>query len=318
MARSGLTARITKDGNPVLRVHYSADTRKDPRTPEGFAWLERAAQGYKGGMQSADWRQEMEIVYGAKGGQPLFPYFEQEKPWIVCDPFPIQQVPGVKFYGTYDHGNVHKSSYQVHAMVPGGKRYTVWEFAEAMVPLQAIAEVIKGHPVTLQRDGRSFDGNPYAGREVVKYADPQIFERRGKLTEADFASIGDRFRDQYQVYFQKGAHGGQLTCAEMLIGDLWLEPGQPKYQIFSTCTNLLWELPRLRHKTVSPLHLRTKGPAEGLVDKDDDSWDSLCHFLRLFPVTVAPRQERQMVGTFAYAQKQIKTRMPLRNSYARV
>lgn len=318
MAHDGLTARITKSGLPVLRVHYSADWRKDPHTAEGQRWLVDASQGYPQGLQDPAWRKEMEIEYGALAGQALFGLWDYYKPLVVVPPFEIAREPSVKFYGSYDHGWVHKSVYQVHAVLPTGHKYTVWEFAASLVPVRAIAEIIKGRDVKLVQDGRVFAGNPYAGKEIVKVADPQIFARTGRQTDEPFDSVGDLFRDKYGVSFQKGHKGGELTVAEWLIGDLWLDPGEPRYQIFETCQQLLFELPKLRYKQMSAVQSRTKDAKEQLVDKDNDSWDALCQFLRLFPSTVAPKPAKSIYGTFAWWQKTVKNTKPLANTYSRV
>ena len=316
--KDGLTARLTKSGLPVLRVHYTADARKDPSTTEGKAWLVEASQGYPQGLQDPAWRKEMEIEYGAMGGQALFGLWDYYKPIVVIPPFPIENEPYVKFYGSYDHGWIHPAVYQVHAVLPDGRKFTVWEFAGSMVPPRAIAEIIKGGDVKIVQDGRVFPGNPYAGKEIVKVADPQIFARIGRLTDDPFDSIGDLFRDKYGVTFQKGHKGGELTVAEWLIGDLWLDPDQPRYQIFNTCKHLIAELPRLRYRQSSAMQTRLRDIKEQLVDKDNDSWDTLCQFLRLFPSTVAPKAAKHILGTFAYWQKTVKTKKPFRNTYSRV
>lgn len=318
MAKEGLTARLTTAGLPVLRLHYSADEHKDPATKEGARWVARASLGYKGGVLDHSWLKEMEIQYGALGGQLLFPTWEQDKRQIVCQPFAIQDAAHVKFYGTYDHGFVHHAAYHVHAVLPNGQKYTVWEFAGSHVPIRAIAEIIKGQTIKLQHDGRTFEGNPYAGREVVRICDPQIFARTGSMGDDPFNSVGDVFRDKYQVAFQKGRKGGQMTCAEMLLGDLWADTDTPKYQVFAPCKRLLFELPRLRFKQISSQQQLTKNMPDQLVDKDNDAWDSLCQFLHLFPSTVAPKSPKNIAGTFAYHQKQLQTRKPLANSYSRV
>jgi len=319
MSHDGLTARITKGGLPVLRVHYSADYRKDPRTAEGKAWIEEAAQGYPLGLQDPAWRKEMEIEYGALGGQALFGLWDHYRPFVVIPPFPIEREPHAKFYGTYDHGWIHKAVYQVHAVLPTGHKYTVWEFAASMVPIKAIAEIIKGEDVRLTTDGRVLKGNPYAGREVIKTCDPSIFSRTGRrAADEPFDSVGELFRDKYGVSFQKGHKGGDLTVASWLIGDLWSDHAAPRYQIFEGCRNLIYELPRLRYQHISATKARGKDQPELLVDKENDSFDALCQFLRLFPSTVAPKASKNIGGTFAYWQKTIKNRKNLPNSYIRV
>jgi hypothetical protein len=191
-------------------------------------------------MQDPGWQKEMEIQYGAMGGQLLFQLWEHYKPFVSIPPFAIAQEPGVKFYGTYDHGNKHKAAYLVHAVLPDGRKFTVWEFAESNV-----------------------------------------------------------------------------MVASWLIGDLWAHPEQPKYQIFNTCRQLLYELPRLRYQQITSAQAKTKNAPEKLVDKDDDAFDSMCQFLRLFPSAVARKTPKSIVGTFAWHAAKLKTRSPLQNVYVR-
>jgi hypothetical protein len=319
MAKDGLTSRLTSGGQVVLRCHYTADSHKDPRTPEGRAWLQQAASGYKQGIADPGWRKEYEIQYGALGGTPLFPLWETYKPCVVMPPVPLTLLPHAKLYGTYDHGNIHNAVYLVHAVLPDGRKYTIWEFAAKQVPIRAIADIIKGQDVVLRSDGRHFAGNPYAGREVVRLCDPHLFERRGRIDDHDpYASVGDLFRDKYGVSMQAGKKGGDLMVASWLTGDLWLDPEQPRYQIFDCCRQLLYELPRLRHKQLSPTMARSKADPEDIVDKENDAWDALKYFLRRFPSTVAPKQPSQVVGTFAYLQKLTSQKSRLRNRYSRV
>jgi hypothetical protein len=97
----GISTRVTKLGFHILRLHYSADPEKDPATPNGKKWYEEARKG----MSEARFRQEMELDYGALGGQLVFPNFDEsihvveprlpvEKTlvdatiWMACDPHP--------------------------------------------------------------------------------------------------------------------------------------------------------------------------------------------------------------------------------------
>jgi len=69
----GISTRKTSLGWTVIRVHYSADEDKDPKTPRGKAWYDEARRG----MSDARFRKEFEIDYGALGGQLLFPDFDE-------------------------------------------------------------------------------------------------------------------------------------------------------------------------------------------------------------------------------------------------
>jgi hypothetical protein len=74
----------TVNGWTVNRVHYSADPEKDPATEAGKKWVEDAQRG----VRKRDWRQEYEIDYRARSGQPVFPEIDENihkiKPFILA------------------------------------------------------------------------------------------------------------------------------------------------------------------------------------------------------------------------------------------
>jgi len=57
----------------VLAIHYSADPRKRPGTPEGDAWI--AQEKAKSSVR--DWQREMEIDNTISEGDPFFPSFNR-------------------------------------------------------------------------------------------------------------------------------------------------------------------------------------------------------------------------------------------------
>ncbi len=85
-----------QNGGYVLQVHYSADPKKDPENPLGRAWVERIMEEYPGGMDSPEWRQEMEIDFSAYRGTKVYPDWSDElypsghlvKPFEVPDDVP--------------------------------------------------------------------------------------------------------------------------------------------------------------------------------------------------------------------------------------
>jgi len=97
----GISIRKTDLGFNVMRLHYTADPDKDPRTPEGKHWLEETQRG----ISAARFRKEYEIDYTALGGQLVFPGFDESvhmvplakqskldpayfTVWMACDPHP--------------------------------------------------------------------------------------------------------------------------------------------------------------------------------------------------------------------------------------
>ena len=308
----GVSERITTGGIPVLRWHYSADPDKRPGTPNGDAWLAQASQGYAGGINAPRWRKEMEIDYGALMGTMLFPQWAnwQVNGRIVVPPFdPV----GYKLYGSYDHGWRHPGCYLVHGMNADGDLTTLWEMWGAHIPYQAWAKAINGERVTVPACGaschssaREFPGNPYAGKEQFRIADPSIWAEDKPQQDNTMKSTARLFR-MAGVAFIPGEQGGDTTVSEWLIGHYWKDPMTPLYRITTACPNLIWEIGRQRHKDVSEMVAQRRAQPEELVDKDNDAFDAMKYFLLKFPPTPQHAKAAQKPGSWAWWQKLAKT-----------
>jgi len=292
--KDALTNRITSGGIHVVRLHYSADPDKDPETPDGLQWVNSYLEGYPGGFENVDWQREMEIRYAAGGGESVFKRFAE---WRVSSNIFIEPGPDVseaKLYGSYDYGWTNPSCYLVHAVYPGGLKRTIWEVYGSQIPVSAMAKIIQGEDVVLS-DGRHFEGNPYAGLEVIKVADPSIDKRDQVTHNGENKSIARIFRDE-GVGFHMGERGDDSTVANWLVGNLWAKPQEPLYQICTNCRNLIWELGHLKHPKVDLKRNRK----ETITDKDNHAWDALKYFLKRFPITNVPKKARDKVATFEW------------------
>lgn len=298
---TGLSERLTKSGIPVLRLHYSADPGKNPQTEAGAKWLTEALQGYPGGLASPRWRKEMEVDYGALGGTKLFPEWEQ---WstngrLVIPPF---APTGYRLYGSYDHGWRHPACYLVHGVGADGQICTLWECYGAQIPLSYLARLIKGEPVTLP-DGRRFPGNPYAGQEVLKVADPSIWAEDKPQSDNTNKSTAYLFGRE-GVHFIKGERGGDTTVAEWLHGHWWKDPLNPLLRITTACPNLIREIGLQRHKDFSAQVAVNRAQPEELVDKDNDAFDAWKYFLLRFPPAPRERVPATQPNTFGWWRAQ--------------
>ena len=297
----GLTTRITSQGQAVVRLHYSADTRKRPGTVAGDAWLTEAARSYPGGRASPRFLKEMEIDYGALGGTRLFPEWAQ---WstnglIVV---PYFKPEGWKIYGSYDHGWRNPSCYLVHGVNFDGDIVTLWEFYGSGVPIGSIAKIIKGEAVKLQ-DGRRFDGNPFGGQETYRIADPSIWAEDQPSNDNTYKSVYEAFRDS-GVLFNKGERGGDSTVASWLIGYFWQDMAHPRYRITEACPKLIWELGQQRYKEFSASVAMNRDQPEELVDKDNHAYDALKYFIRRFPPSPSKPKPPVRAATFTWWRRQ--------------
>lgn len=299
----GLTFRVTKSGLGVVRLHYTADPDKRPGTPKGDEWLKGALSAYPGGLKSPRWRKEMEIDYGAMGGTKLFPELDE---WIglgkiVIDAF---EPTGYRLYGSYDHGWRNPSAYHVHGVDGDGDIVTLWEFYGSRVPVNMIAKIIKGESVHLP-DGRYFEGNPYAGEEIQKIADPAIWAEDKPMDDGTMKNTAYLF-EREGVMFDPGERGGDITVGEWIHGHFWHDPDSPLWRITRKCPKLIWELGNLRHKDLSPKVALNRDQPEGLIDKDNHAWDGIKMFFKLFPPPNIERKISDKPGTFMWWKEQHK------------
>ena len=297
----GLSVRIASGSIPVMRVHYSSDPQKRPGTPEGDHWLAQALSGYPGGESSPRWRREMDIQYNAYGGAKAFPDLARWKDLLFVAPF---NPAGYTLYASYDHGWTNPAAYHVHGINGDGHRATFFEFYGSRVPYTQIARIIKGESVTLP-DGRRFHGNPFAGQERWKVADPSIWSENVAQNNAPNKSMAQLFA-QEGVYFMEGERGGDVTVVEWLTSRYWSDIEHPRYQITTDCPKLWWELTRLRHKEHSATVMLNSNTPEQLVDKDNHAWDGLKMFFRKFPPTPAEAKPEQRPNSFHWWRKVAK------------
>lgn len=303
MGLNGLKTRVTAGGVPVVSLHYTADPAKSPETEDGRTWLASALQGYPGGLDSPRWRKEMELDWGALGGQRVFPAWERWRAAgkIVIAPF----VPtGYRLYGSYDHGFRTPAAFHVHGINGDGLGVTLWETYGAGIPVSEMSRIILGQAVRLT-DGRQFPGNPFAGQLTYIVADPSMWAEDTPMLDEPMKSTAALFR-RYGVYLQAGERGADVTVAEWLLGHYWADPENPLWRITMACPKLCWELGRLRHKELSPTVAQHRDQPEALVDKDNHAWDGLKMFLKRFPPSPAAKKPVAAPNTFTWWQQQLK------------
>jgi hypothetical protein len=312
--KDALTLRKTKGGLMVCKLHYAADKDMNPSNPEGREWIREAIKGYAGGIHDPKWLKEMEIQYGAGSGQKVFPHWSS---WLKDSNIFIDGIVdlhGARLYGSYDHGYVNPACYLVHGVYPDGMKRTIWEFYASGVTVPDIARIINGKDVRLA-DGRKFEGNPFAGKEVARIADPEIMRDTQVMSNGPNKSIAFMYTKE-RVHFIPGKRGDDGTVASWLSGNLWLDPDDPGYQIHRGCKNLIWELGMLQHTKLSQFQLRTKNQPETLLDRDNHAWDALKYWLKRFPVGVKVNLEKPKDADFEFWMNAAK-KPRLRNSYVR-
>ena len=281
MSIPGYSSRVTSGGIGVIRYHYSADSNKRPGTPKGDVWVTEEARAYPMGQDDPRWKKEMEIQYGALGGQHLFPRWDKWRNHgtIVV---PSYDAHGTKLYGSYDHGWHNPSAFHVHSVDGDGTITTVWEFYAAQVPAHQIAGIIKGRD-GFDTNGKRFEGCPYPYASLSYIvADPSIWNEDKPQMEGPNKSTAAIFRDM-GVSMIPGERGGDITVANWLHGWYWKDPEHPRYRITEACPKLIWEIGQQRRKEFSAQVAVNRSQPEELVDKDNHAWDGLKYLLKKHP-----------------------------------
>lgn len=300
MAIPGFESRITKGGIFVRRYHYSADQRKRPGTEAGDLWVKEESLAYPLGIADPRWAKEMEIKYGALGGQFIFPSFNIWKTDSRIFVHPFDPV-GYRLYGAYDHGFNNPSAYLVIGCSPDNVYTVLWEFYADHVTAHDIAKIIRGQAVTLD-DGRVFEGNPFAGREEWMVADPSIWAEDLPQHRGPNKSTAAIFREN-DVVFIEGERGGDITVANWLLGYFWADVHNPLVRISSRCTKFIWELSNLRNKEFSETVAFKKNNPEEILDKDNHAWDAFKYFIKKFPPPPSIMQKVAAPNSFQWWRK---------------
>lgn len=312
MSIPGYSSRITGGGIGVVRYHYSADSNKRPGTKQGDVWLAEEARAYPMGTDDPRWKKEMEINYGALGGQHLFPKWElwRLKGDIVI---PSYEAQNTKLYGSYDHGSFNPMAFHIHSVDSDGVITTVWELYGANVAAHQIATIVKGKE-GFDQNGKRYEGCPYPYSSLSYIvADPSIWNEDKPQFAGPNKSTAQIFREM-GVHMIPGERGGDITVANWLHGWYWKDPEHPRYRITEACPKLIWEIGQQRRKEFSAAVAMNRSQPEELVDKDNHAWDGLKYLLKKHPPPASFTKPETKPNTFAWwrksAQREGQTRPP--------
>jgi len=277
----GIERYTSSAGFPVIRVHYTADPEKDPANPAGAEWLAHASNAIVGGLNSAQWRAEMEIDWGATGGELVFPQFHPFQNKIVVEPHEIPE--SWRVFGSFDYGHRNPSAFYFHAIDHDGTVHTVWEYYRAQSGYRDTARAIRASGF-------------FPRLSYLPVADPSLWGET-QQTENEVKSVAQLFfelPDAERIVFAKGKAGGDVTFAEKINGEFWKDLGarEPRWKIHKTCPKLIWELGKLRFSDWSAVQMQTHNLREQIVDRDNHGFDACKYFFTMF-FQGAPKPEEE-------------------------
>jgi transposase-like protein len=268
----GLSARRSKQGTLVRRVHYSAHPERGPE------WVVEARKGY---TLQARWDREQEIIHEAGGGERVFAeVLDRWEDKILIDlKDGFQASPHWKIYGGFDHGQTNPTAALVARVDQDGVIYITGEYyMPGLSP--------KEHKPNL----RELEGFMEA-EEVL--ADPSIFFNSQAQSAGAFKAISQLYFEEGIVNLVRAPNNNEQTGMDRILNH-WANLDQreptlkivcpremreimkPMYGVFNYgCPNLLWELKRTRREQLSAEQLAHKNPSERIVDKDNHLRDCL-------------------------------------------
>jgi hypothetical protein len=287
----GLAVRRKASGTPILSLHYSADPRRDPETPEGAAWYKSEKGSYP---SEGDWLREQEIDDNAGGGELLLnPLLTKYKNKIIITDETWEPNPRWECVEGMDHGVSNATSMVKMYIDFNGDRYLAGEY------------------YSWRRDPRGQD--PGWGNEIWQnaphmltlhnlrkprwcFADPSIFVKKEAQKDGTFTAVNASYRAQGVKFLQPypseqtRSDESYMTRLREHWGGLDRDGIMPTLYIvcrphldtgrrmpglhLHDCPNLLWEWRRRKRAQLTDKQLQTRNQSEKVVDKDNHANDA--------------------------------------------
>lgn len=263
---TGLIVKSNKQGHRVVRLHYSADPAKNPETNDGKIWFEKETAKYLNGVHDLKWRREYEIDFSAGSGELVFPTFMDDKRKLVISPFDIDDT--FVLYGGLDWGTRNPVSFHVYAESVDKRFFAIWEYYDQRKTVTEVCQAVRECPF-------------YDKLQFI-FADPTIWSETVARKDG-FTSIAEMMQDpdevgEFIITKLSPAHGRSDEACINKLRNMWIV-NPPKFQIFSSCPNLINELNSLKY----PERKDVVNEAEKIVDKNNHAWDDMKYFVLSHP-----------------------------------
>ena len=276
----GVSARVTRTGNLVMRIHYSADPDR------GAEWAKSERRKYS--SQGA-WDREQEIIHEAGGGERLFSEaLDRWEDSIVIDPYTsgFRPSPHWRIIGGFDHGKANPTAALVAAVDFDGVIYILGEYYQPGLSPRQHVPALQGMSAFMRAE---------------VFADPSIFYKTQAQSDGRFKAISELYAEEGVTHLQPAPENNELLGMERILTH-WtdLEHREPTLKIVCPrgkrdiqrpvygvhndgCPNLLWELRRTRREELSATQLVNRNPTEKIVDKDNHLRDALKYLVLSLP-----------------------------------
>jgi hypothetical protein len=315
----GVSLRKRRNGQSVLRLHYSSIPERDPETEEGQKWFRRERKNYS---SKSNWNKEQEIDPYSSGGEQVFGHIfgEHYQVVVISDPnwYPKPEWEPV---GGFDHGKRNATALL--------KAYVTRAKIDPITGKAGLPDIyVAGEYYSMQRDGWANEVKQNVP-EILKMpdiermrwirADPTIFpDNQAQSDSGEYSSVNETYR---KCGFKKlTPYNGirtDTTFVEWMLSDFWgglINGERPRLFIVCRnpsdrpvpglhpydCPNLIWELKRARRVELSSRQLLTKNPSESIVDKTNHLRDCLKYITGTIrsgaKIPLNEEIEKQLVG----------------------
>lgn len=259
----------------VVRIHYTADpVKRDPR------WIVEATAG----MPPYQVEMEYEINFGASSGLPAIPIFDQRRMEIVIQPFDIpEHWPRFDFA---DYGTTNPYCCLFGAVGPDKELYVYWEYY-APGPLGMHLAVIKAQPdfKASRQEAYILDRSCWAQtQQASSTVDGQTLHSMRSVADLHQDEgvypipahvVGDTVK--VNAFYREWGTPVLNEEGKPVVGDDGkIVMTRPRVFIFSTCVNLIRELPGIKWAQ-KKLSAELSNDPERLVDRDNHAFDALSY-----------------------------------------
>jgi hypothetical protein len=271
--------RRNKEGHAIATLHYSCDPSKNNE-----AWISNTEKMYLGGRNSALWRREMELDYGAGGGELVFPTFPEMERHIVVDPYEIPVASSL--YGGLDWGLVNPCSFHVYEYSITGVWTAVWEWYQKDVPsIEAACQAIRLCPY--------YDSIEWIACDPTMYKEDQ-YTQTGKTS---IASLFLQQPENLLVDKLMPAHYRSDALMVEHVRSMW-NRSPVTFRMSRLCPNLISEYRNLKFQTAR----EGMNSSEKLVNADNHAWDD-SKYARLSHPSYKTIDKKDKAGTIGAYNK---------------
>lgn len=272
----GVEEYETEEGFKVLKIHYTADSAKDPQR-DGQVWYSDAVKGFVGGISGAAWRKEMEIDFSAYSGQLLcYDILQRYRHKIIMD----KKASDTDYkFGGLDWGRNNPASFHTYAVDKDKNVHSANEIYLNDISVKEFSSLIKS--------------SQHYKDILWIAADPSLFNRTQETKEG-LRSMADLFSDEGIVLIRGSSRDDTFAINELL--DRWynLDNKEPRFTLSPKCPKQIWEFERLRYKELTTSAYDKQNFHETLVDKDNHSWDDFKYFISTWIMSAKVKTEEKI------------------------